>query len=1024
MFKNSKILFIVCGLLFAFCMQGATAAEPVQRRGQGAAAPTATATVAARGAPAQTAQPVAARVARTPVGTAPAATITRSGTTPNVAPARAATSGAQQKVMGTGTTVAAAASTAGVVNPECRERFFGCMDSFCMSDTANGGRCLCSDQQAEMDKILADIEALDAATYKMATEGVERIELGAQADYVFAQQAEAAKALEAAQRREENRARRQLDLSQWNIDFENIDAFGSGFDNMSTADPLAGKSGDALHTVVRQICMNSMAGCEHDIRMLQTMYSANISSDCRAFNNELNRRKQASQQKLAAAERAIRDAALETYQTSNKWDLGQCTVEFRRCMISTGGCRDDFTGCVGIAAAENAASVRGGASKMTTIKGERTSIQIAASSWDALVSKRPLCDNVTNSCQNAIAKDKDAVWMTFLREIAPTIKSAELLAESNLRQNCIGNISECFRKACQDNIDPANPEGSFDMCLTRPDTLRSLCKVQIDPCERAEPQIMNFVRARLLSMRVDSCTSSVKECLTSEDRCGRDYTQCIGLDTDTIIRMCPAEKLVACQYDQGSTGTRAGGPGQVLSSDQIYEELATLVQGIMLNIDNSLLAECQKAADTAMIKVCGDVENCNDMTLTENVGGRSVRYEACNVQIGRDGQVVFENGKIKETCQANIPLSDAIKTQVWYGRVVGMIDWSLLEVKRSGEDVGTINVDDYLAKLRKKFENSPDIDGQIAAAQEYVIPELREVQNAINLAFAAIESDARVGFCITGREVQGMNNAAGQRRTIGSLGNEAGKVTTIDSMGNQRVVNAGRFPNLTNQMRIIMAVRTLQVARANYNASFDKAMAAFAADMSAVSALIDNIDRDVAASEICEDMAQNSMLAQSGNPPPIPKKKSPWKVVLGVVAIAACVVGAVFTGGATLAAIPAAVAAGGLAGGVAMTAISVAAVAVVAGVGITGVQAVGSGLGMGETGPGAENAVNISEGGVAERDEWNFKEKVTTTFNRSNRTCLKCRVTQNCQKQGRRGDVDWCETWADPQPETCQEVQL
>ena len=74
------------------------------------------------------------------------------------------------------------------------------------------------------------------------------------------------------------------------------------------------------------------------------------------------------------------------------------------------------------------------------------------------------------------------------------------------------------------------------------------CGISTDSAEEAaESQVWDFVIARLQSMRVNSCTTQVKECLQSEDRCGSDYTQCIGLDTDTIIRLCPCQKTMVPQ---------------------------------------------------------------------------------------------------------------------------------------------------------------------------------------------------------------------------------------------------------------------------------------------------------------------------------------------------------------------------------------------------------------------------------------------------------------------------------------------
>ena len=126
----------------------------------------------------------------------------------------------------------------------------------------------------------------------------------------------------------------------------------------------------------------------------------------------------------------------------------------------------------------------------------------------------------------------------------------------------------------------------------------NLCQVPLNACgidtddptnsEGYNAQIWNFVVARLQSMRVNSCTTQVKECLQADDRCGSDYTQCIGLDTDAIIRLCPYDTLVGCQEVYA---------GQDISGDAVYEELYDMVQGIMLNIDNNMLTECQNAAN-------------------------------------------------------------------------------------------------------------------------------------------------------------------------------------------------------------------------------------------------------------------------------------------------------------------------------------------------------------------------------------------------------------------------------------------
>ena len=589
----------VFSLLFAGIVTAVSAAVPQQRRGQATtqSAPAAGATaarsaVSARSATARSAAPAPTATTAARSATAGRTTVARGGTTAAAPTTVSARAGVTQKVIGTGTKVAAATKNT-VVSEACQQKYDGCMDSFCMIDNASGGRCICSNRNAELDAVLAEIEKLDQQSYQMATVGVEKIEMGTDAEQAIANANAVAQSVINGKDEDKKTTRRKLDMSLWDTTAVFTD---DSDDNIfdSSHDPREGKEGDALHRAAAEICAAQIPECGGEMSMLQMMYSQRIKSDCTAYENSLKQQRNASQQKLSAAEKALRDAALEQLRTANKYDLGQCTVEFKKCMATTAGCGDDFKGCVGIAAAENAKQSVGAKSKMKMydIKGSATKISIAASSYDALESKKPMCMSITNSCVAV----KDQVWDTFLREVAPQIKTAELLAESDLRTSCISNISACFQKACKDTMDPNDPDGSYDMCLSRPETVRSLCKVQIDPCEAAEPLIMDYVYARLASMRVDSCTNEVKQCLQSDDRCGKDYTQCVGLDTDTIIRMCPYDKLTGCQQVYGKEDDIKG--------NNVYDNISEMIQGIMLGIDNNMMQYCQNAADEAGAGVC------------------------------------------------------------------------------------------------------------------------------------------------------------------------------------------------------------------------------------------------------------------------------------------------------------------------------------------------------------------------------------------------------------------------------------
>ena len=893
-----------------------------------------------------------------------------SAASPKVTKARA---GTKQNVINSGTKVAGATQNT-VVDEECWNKFSGCMDSFCMLDNATGGRCICSDKNAEYDSILAEIQELDNQSYQMATVGVERIEMGDDADAIMAKTKAITNSIEKDANKEKSK-RKSLDLTAWNntdngLDFEEEveDVFSLASDGVS----VTNKKGDALYRASAKLCVAQIPECSSQNKMMELMYQQRIRSDCTAYENSLRQQRTQSAQKLASAQSAMREAALEQYRNANKYDLGQCTIEFKKCMQTTGGCGDDFTGCVTQQTTRE--TLQGGKMKMKKIKGASTTIEIAAWTYDALESKKPLCMTVTQQCVNV----KDQVWDTFLREVAPQVKSAELMAESDLRMSCISTISDCFQKACKDNMDPNNPDGSYDMCLTRPDTLRSFCKVQIDPCEAAEPMIMDYVRARLASMRVDSCTKEFKDCLQSEDRCGPDYSQCVGLDTDTIVNLCPGEKLVGCQYEDSANKDKV-----VKSQDEIYAELERIAQGIFLDIDNNMLTECQKAADAAMIKVCGSTENCDDLVIDEHAGTRSFKYQVCQFNgLQGDGETAGVGsasnstaGMPKWTGQCYDSLDAISQAQLqqegekgWAGKLSGLVYWGEIEYDVDNNRFTT--EEEYLARL-KSLHHTFDDDEKEVIHDRVFGTEIRALTRAVEQAVSAIESDPKVQYCMTGRNFQGMRDKDGKLKQLGTRRKADGTAEDGEA----------RFPKLTDQIRRMIATSALKNARNNYMKKYDEEIERMMKDQVTAAQRIDAEAARAQAKETCAAWAENAVL---------PKTKAPkasnagkW-IAVGIIA-AVSIVASIFTFGAA-------------------AAVGAAAIATIVGASVT-VAAAGTAAGL---------AASAEPVGKAEVDQWNYKESVTTVFNSETGECFKTRITQNCKKIKK----NYCKEWEDAVEET------
>ena len=364
---------------------------------------------------------------------------------------------------------------------------------------------------------------------------------------------------------------------------------------------------------------------------------------------------------------------------------------------------------------QNNASVSVAGTKVKTIN----TYDITASTMEILESKRFICEKVLDKCVAV----RDYVWNDFLREAAPTIRLAEQNVESKKRQSCLTDISNCIQTACKDDI-VGKGTATMDACLARPDMARSFCKVQIDPCERMEPQIWDYVVSKLAAMRVDACTNEVKECVMSEDRCGPDFMNCIGMDFDYIHDMCPIEKLVVCKQT---------------NKDFKISDLDEMLMGLYLNIDNKALENCTKLAEEKMVEVCGSLDGCSVFAKDEYIGTGSIKSQ-------KNGTVYRVTGRM---ALGALKMGDAL------GNV------------KDGNKVlapGQIGVSDYIQKVKKQNKSVPNADSIIASIES----ELNSIAGSVDRVISLIESDQQVQYCINGRDLSQINGKGTRNNSTGA----------------------------------------------------------------------------------------------------------------------------------------------------------------------------------------------------------------------------------------------------------------
>lgn len=675
---------------------------------------------------------------------------------------------AKRKAINNGTKIADVMENT-LVTQDCQDAYFGCMDTFCMSENVSGGRCKCNDKNAQFDEIFAQLQSVNQKNYLVHQDATSLLKMGKNADDVYAM----TKSFATRKSAEKKKKFVSSGVNQ-GLFFENEDDEDFEDDDSELIDKLLNKSGDELHVAVASLCSQRVPEkCQSTLSMLRSLYVNKIQSDCAAYENSLKQTQDETNQKLTEAKRSLRDTATEKYQSENKYDLGGCVSEYLSCMQQEDTCGEDFGFCVSLAANDRLKN------KNVKLKSEKIGIKLTASTFDQLMSKRPLCDGILEQC----VKVKDQVWDEFLLRATPTIAMAEFNAESDLRKNCVSTISECFREKCKNPLGNQKSETAsakddkktlnigYDDCLTDPELYKSLCKVELEPCLIAsggtyeQPQkssLWGYIVAKLAAMKVGACTKQVRECLLADDACGENYAGCIGMTADAIGRLCDFRKLTACMTENKN------------DENAVRSYIARVGQGIALEINNSMIQNCENALKTAMVSYCGAENGCPNATIDTGVFKNMMTVEFCN----------------GDKCDADLSKFDDYK-EILAGNVSPQVKGKMdLSVMQYSIPTDSNSYDVF-------FVDGTDVEGADSLAN---------IKTLLNTAYSdmikAIESDAKVNYCMYGRNTKGIND------------------THWISKASKDKTNAN-YPSLTNGTRNTVAQYLLNSLSESYYAAYE-----------------------------------------------------------------------------------------------------------------------------------------------------------------------------------------------------------
>ena len=285
----------------------------------------------------------------------------------------------KQSAIQTGTTVRTKTDASGLYDQACYDAYYGCMDQFCISDNESGGSCACSDLSIQYDKEFSEIQEILAEADRIATEEVEKVKLGAQADIVFTGTREYdadGNLKEIDEIGMDSKEKKRADLmALWESNYDDTDEDSVWGASAADFSELVGAS---LYNAAEELCLEQVPeDCAGDITLLRNMYSRQITSDCKGYKNSIDSKRSQAEIALSDAQADVRTALKESFEAANKYDLGQCMVQFKKCMQTEDACGENWENCVATIASENMQNNKAASTAGTTVKPISSAVSAA-----------------------------------------------------------------------------------------------------------------------------------------------------------------------------------------------------------------------------------------------------------------------------------------------------------------------------------------------------------------------------------------------------------------------------------------------------------------------------------------------------------------------------------------------------------------------------------------------------------------------------------------------------------------------
>ena len=450
------------------------------------------------------------RAAHTPASTA------RAGTTKTVV-------GGSRASNARATAVFSDISAIGGGYAQCREAYATCMDQFCANANDTYRRCICSNRYNEfrdtenaIDQALnllaqfqdnnltaVNLSAEEVTAMYTATEGEEAIKRDTSAaanmlseinDLLSGKSSSSSSSSSGSS----------TSLGILTIDFTSDigdiwgDGGGSSIFDSSTGVDLSTLTGQELYSAASRQCTEIIAdSCENDavLNMARSAYSIMITQDCNLYERNINTQKEGLEQTVRTAEKYLREARLEEYQSHNSADVNECISAVRAAIQTDSACGPNYERCLDYTGAyinqttgEAIYSPRlfeledmillpgvsGGYNGSEDILTASTNNQNFNNFLD---DKRMFAESALDTCRDIA----DTVWTEFKRQALIEIAQAQDEKIEEVKMSCVSTMAECYDTQSGQLRDMDTTTSQYSGAVSAY-AARSMCEEKVIAC--------------------------------------------------------------------------------------------------------------------------------------------------------------------------------------------------------------------------------------------------------------------------------------------------------------------------------------------------------------------------------------------------------------------------------------------------------------------------------------------------------------------------------------------------------------